>query len=280
MEIYKSYDVDKLTMKEEISYTYTTDDVMLNEPCKVKYMGLIYPVLVSNYNNFLRNVKFLMIGENQVKEMRKAQNSDINVLQGALLLGLMELSQGKANVDDGYIEKCFDKVASEIAKLVSIVARKEIKYTYDVSGSNISASFFDEENSIVVNDSNWETFRKVVMGQNNIEEIKVYEDKITQEWMEKAKRARQDENNNITIGDILAIVSGATGKSYAELKEQNILQLNADYHRVAHVENYRTIATYQSEEIKNVKFINGIIQELYKDRTDELFIDESSLGIG
>lgn len=255
----------------DITENYTTDDVMFNEPCDAKYIGRLYPILVKDYTLFLKNVKYLMISEKQV---------EINLLQGVLLLGISELSKedkGK-DVDGETVEKYFNVVADSIATLISLVSRKEIKYTCAVSGDYITASFFDEEETIVVNDGNWLSFRKIVMMQNNIQEIKIYEDKITAEWMEKYNSARS-ENNNITIGDILAIVSNASGKSYAELKNQNILQLNADYHRIAHVENYRTVAIYQSEQINKMKFVSGIIEELYKDREDEKFIGEGDLGI-
>lgn len=248
---------------------YTTDDVMMNEPCLVENIGEIYPVLVKDYNRFSKSGGILMIGK---------QHTQGVLLREAMAYAVMELSGSDlSSKDDMTVKTYFYIVAEEIAKMISIVVHKQIKFTtnwdFIVSGENkyFTATFTDKDNTILINETNWEIFRGIVMKQNNIQEEKVYEDPLYAKWARKAQIANSKNSENITLGDMIAIVSCETGKTYDEIKNQNVLQLHSDYQRVNHVANYEATTLFRTvtDKVKIMNFASPIISEIYRDKTDD-----------
>lgn len=262
----------------EIYNGYTTDDALMNEPCIVENMGSLYPVLVKDYGLFIKNAELLMYGNQHIKG---------NVLQGIIVSGIAQLCNGNiGSVDYGTLEMCFNITAQTIAKIISCVARKEIKYitNFELVARNenefFTATFYDEGYTILINDTNWEIFREIVLKQNVIQNPKVYEDPLYEKWLNKSKIAESKGKDTITIGDMMTVISCYTGKTYEVIKNQNMMQLYSDYHRINHVVNYDATTLFKtvSNNVPNVNFSCSIVDELFKDRDDDYAMDSSEIS--
>ena len=127
----------------------------------------------------------------------------------------------------------------------------------------------------------FDILRKIVLKMCLIKEPKIFKDKITQKWYEKALIAKRSKSPDIQFEDILITVSQDMKMSYEEIKNLNIFQLYSYYYRINHVENYKAITIFRtcSSKLPNINYSDGILQILYKEETlDDLTISADSLG--
>ena len=168
-------------------------------------------------------------------------------------------------------------VLEEIAQLFSLLTKKNIIYIADKDGY----IFKDNEETVNINNCNFDILRKIVLKMCLIKEPKIFKDKITQKWYEKALIAKRSKSPDIQFEDILITVSQDMKMSYEEIKNLNIFQLYSYYYRINHVENYKAITIFRtcSSKLPNINYSDGILQTLYKEETlDDLTISADSLG--
>lgn len=240
---------------------YTTDDAIMDEPCYLDSLGYIYPVLTKDYNRFSKYAKYIVFSE-------KHLNLQLNLsLLECLILLSMETIGGEEK--DAYCQ-CILQLES----LFSIITRTDVR----IRDYN-NLIFSDDKKTVVIDTDNFNTLRKIVLKQNMLQEPKIYTDPYQAKWMEKARIAKMKNTPTVDIGEIITIVSCGTGKTYEVIKNQNILQLYADYYRLIQVANYEAITLFKtvSEKLPDIKYIEPIVNELYKDPDADMRINSNNL---
>lgn len=249
---------------------YDTTNLLFNEPCEVEDLGAIYPISVGDYKKLQKYIQYLIFSEKHLNLTKEAK----------LLNGIIVMIAGSKCKDANNLIELNEKifiVLEEIAQLFSLLTKKNIIYIADKDGY----IFKDNEETVNINNCNFDILRKIVLKMCLIKEPKIFKDKITQKWYEKALIAKRSKSPDIQFEDILITVSQDMKMSYEEIKNLNIFQLYSYYYRINHVENYKAITIFRtcSSKLPNINYSDGILQTLYKEETlDDLTISADSLG--
>ncbi|WP_252225071.1 MULTISPECIES: hypothetical protein [unclassified Clostridium] len=163
---------------------------------------------------------------------------------------------------------------NNFASMLEMIFQKKVKFKLNVLGFDIlnedgSYSFFGNNEFLL--------FREIVMIQNILQEPKQYHDKILEEWVNRAKKAREDKN--VTFNDLIISVKNYNKISYKEIGEMNILQFYSDYRNYGHEKNFDASVLFKTVDGKSKipSLIGAIIKELYDNSDDNLFINQSSI---
>ena len=249
---------------------YDTTNLLFNEPCDIDDLGVIYPISVGDYKKLQNYIQYLIFSEKHLNLTKEAK----------LLNGIIVMMAGSKCKDANNLIELNEKifiVLEEIAQLFSLLTKKNIIYIADKDGY----IFKDNEETVNINNCNFDILRKIVLKMCLIKEPKIFKDKITQKWYEKALIAKRSTSPDIQFEDILITVSQDMKMSYEEIKNLNIFQLYSYYYRINHVENYKAITIFRtcSSKLPNINYSDGILQTLYKEETlDDLTISADSLG--
>lgn len=247
---------------------YTTEDLILNTPYVLNNFE-IYPVLVKEYSKFNRYVKYLVYGK---KHLELKENDS---LLFHLIIAMAFSYKKDVNFTNKNDNEIIEKVIKELEELFSLVTHKRI--ISNTAGEIIY--FYDEDNSIIIDDSVFNELRIIVQKMNLLQEPVIYDDPLARKWFEKARIANSKGSENIEFSDMVTVVSCETGKSYDVLANQNLFQLNSDYLRIGNRVNYDTTTLFKtvSNDIPNVNFIQGIARELYRDKNKDLVMSDDLL---
>lgn len=249
---------------------YDTTNLLFNEPCDIDDLGVIYPISVGDYKKLQNYIQYLIFSEKHLNLTKEAK----------LLNGIIVMIAGSKCKDANNLIELNEKifiVLEEMAQLFSLLTKKNIIYIADKDGY----IFKDNEETVNINNCNFDILRKIVLKMCLIKEPKIFKDKITQKWYEKALIAKRSKSPDIQFEDILITVSQDMKMSYEEIKNLNIFQLYSYYYRINHVENYKAITIFRtcSSKLPNINYSDGILQTLYKEETlDDLTISADSLG--
>ena len=249
---------------------YDETNLLLNEPCNIDGLGQIYPILVEDYKRFQKYIQYLMFSEKHLK-----LSEDVSLLNGIIIM--MASSKCKDIDDMVELNKKILVVLKEITELFSLLTRKDITYIVNKDGY----VFKDNEGAVNINNSNFDILRRVVLRMCLIKEPKLFKDKITQKWYEKALIAKRAKSPEISFGDILVTVSQNMKMSFEKIKKLNIFQLYSYYYRINHVENYKAITIFRtcSDKLPNINYSEGIMNSLFKEESlDDVTISSDSLG--
>lgn len=264
MEIYKKITHDEFGIEE--IYEYTTDDLIMDEPCYIKTIGNIYPIKVKEWLKFQKYIPYLV----NSKKHLKLKDTD-SLLDSLIWLGAV--SKNKGNLldfeNDGWIIY-FNKAMQEFEELFSMLTKKTIR-RFELGGRFL---FTDDKGECMINDTNFEELRQVVMKMCLLREMKIFDDKLYEQMYYKALRANRKEG--ISFDDILLTVVQDMKYSFDYIYNINVFQLYSLYHRVAHVKNSDAITIYRtcSEKLPNINYTDGVINNLYKEKDDsDLFVD-------
>lgn len=248
---------------------YSTEELLFDEPCDVKDLGRIYPVRIKDYKKFQKYTQYLAFSAAhlEIKEDYKLLDTIINTII---------LSKCGDTKDSNKLENYMMEILLEMCDLISIITRDKI--SFEIIGG--SYTFSNNSGSIFINGYNFNNFRNIVMKQNLLKEPKVFEDKLTQKWYEKALKAKQKNAPKIEFEDVVITVSQDMKMKLSEIKEMNIFQLYYYYYRINHVENYRAVTIFRtcSDKLPNIGYSDGILDMLYKDNDDDVFISTNALS--
>ena len=262
--------VNKPTLKVEETLHGSISLSVENNYCDIDDLGVIYPISVGDYKKLQKYIQYLIFSEKHLNLTKEAK----------LLNGIIVMIAGSKCKDANNLIELNEKifiVLEEIAQLFSLLTKKNIIYIADKDGY----IFKDNEETVNINNCNFDILRKIVLKMCLIKEPKIFKDKITQKWYEKALIAKRSKSPDIQFEDILITVSQDMKMSYEEIKNLNIFQLYSYYYRINHVENYKAITIFRtcSSKLPNINYSDGILQTLYKEETlDDLTISADSLG--
>lgn len=241
------------------NYKYDTSDLFFDKPCEVKGVTL-YPIKTKDYENFLGYAKYLMFSK---KHLGLDKVEDVDLLNGLIIL----MANTKEDSEEG-----LSIVLIEMSNLFKLLTHKEIKSIITDEGFE----FIDEEETLRINKSNFNTIRKVALKMSLLAEPKIYEREIDREWAEKARKAHQ-KGKTLELGEIVLVVSQDMKFTVEQTLNLNIFQLNSYYMRIMQVyecETTRLFATV-SPDCKPTPFTKSIFDELYKDHDDDYNIKSS-----
>lgn len=227
-----------------------TLDNILGKPQYIEGIGLIYPVKIKDYDQFLDYVHVLYPS--------KAHFNELNYP----LLDLVLHGLGEQNAIPIF------------EKLFSLVFKKEVSFLSD--GGRYG--FLIDENHAITN-INYDKVREIIMKQNIVHEQKVYKDPLVQKWAMKAMEARAKNAIKMSLEDMLTTVSVFKGVSYDVLAEQTYYQLYSDFQRISKIKSYDSTILFKCAGAKDISleyFAEDL--ELYKSPYEDLFKSKDKLN--
>ncbi len=227
------------------------------QPEHVEGVGNIYPILLKDYDEFDECSKILYISKNHFMETELP------------LLALMYLSHEQL----GY---SLQDLLISLERLFTLVAREKMDF-YAVD-ENLYI-FANETQDRIVDFSNYEQVRKIIMKQNLMFEQKVYKNPKVQEWAMKVIKAKQKNAPNITVEDMITTVSGYKHIHYDEMQERyTVYQLYADFYRYRKTKRHDSDVIFRSvgDERTIEDFAESL--DLFHNPYDDLFVSKDKLG--
>ncbi|QSF43271.1 hypothetical protein [Paenibacillus tianjinensis] len=225
---------------------------IFGKPTIIEGVGEIYPIKLMDYDRFQESSGVLYYNKQHFgKEYEKYDLLDLIVFG------------------------CGEDFIARLEILFSIVTKKQVIYYYN--GENSYGFSIDEASHITK--YNYDLVRNVIMKQNIMIEPKVYKNKIVAEWAAKAAAAKSKNGVKMTYEDMVSTVSVYTGKSYKELEEQTIYQLQSDFSRIGKMMEYTTTIAFMCAGDTKSK-LNHFAEhvDLFRDPDDGLFVSKNKLS--
>lgn len=242
---------------------YTTNELLANEPCIIDDKCIIYPLTIKEYSKLIKYSIYLQFSRERLK-----LNKDMNLLSTTILLLIQAMSES----GEGDIIKNIDKVVNDFEKLFSLVTKKEVKCV------RVGSMFKFQGDGVVIDDSNYEDVRKVIMTTNLMKEPKVFDDPLYEKMYYKSMKANRKEG--ASLEDVILTVLQDMKYTFEYIYQLNIMQLYGLYSRCVHVKNSDAITIYRtcSDKLPKIDYTDGVIDNLFKERDDsDLFADLDGL---
>jgi hypothetical protein len=223
---------------------------IFQKPFELKGLGIVYPVKLINWDEFEENVSPIMLSKNHLE---LTIDQDLPLLD-RVVIGLQD-----------------DRVINSLCKVFDIVLKSN---SFKIIVGNDSYMFMNE-NDQIVDSTNYDELRRIILHQNILFEPKVYKTPALQKWAEKVLKARGKNAPNVTIEDMLSTVSVMAGKHYWDLEQYTIYQLRYDFNRICKIKNYETQSLIFSNpyaDLSNVKldhFAENV--DMYENPYDGVF---------
>lgn len=254
---------------------YTTSNVLFDEPYEEVGRLKLYPVKVKDYNSFDNLLLYLLFSKKHYE-----LNNNINLFEYVVAINIARYDKEKKEEDK---EKLLYMVLKDLEELFSIVCRENIYHDKEELCNNNVVILRNKDNTIRITKGNYEKIRQIVLKQNGIKEPTIFENKIEEQLASKYMKAMQKKNKGNLIselGDMANFVSCYTGKSYEELYNQNVLQLQCDFCRCVSMENYKTSVLYStvSDKAKVTMLTENIVPKLFEDPYKDMWKDMNSIG--
>jgi len=230
---------------------------------------LIYPIKLKYYEEFSKYAGILYLSKNHFDE--NFRHFD--------LLELLFIS----HQDLGFT---IDSFIDNFCKLFNFVTLRDVSFSEQDSGFIFYDDIYNENENIkvkkVINQSNYEQLRDVIMRQNLIIEKKIYKTKLMTEWVEKAMRAKQKTAAKITLEDVVSTISVGCGKHYWELEDYTIYQIYSDFYRLGKIiehditVQFKCSQNYDPTSISIENYSESL--DLYHNPYDDLFVSSDKLS--
>lgn len=259
----------------EIFRGYTSSDVLFDEPFTTKTLKL-YPIKVNQYKEFTQYINYFLFSKKHYGIENK-----VNLFEYTIAINISRIKNNYSTQNKEVSNTdCIIAVTEELGRAFSIICREEIyvdNYALQETGEIV---FINKNKTICINKGNYEIVRQVVLKQNVIVEPKIFEDEIERKLAEKYLKAQSKNNKGVSgLGEMANVVSCATGKTYEQLYEQNVMQLYVDYYRCINTENYRTTALFRTvdSKVKVTNYSQEVISQLFKDPYEGMWKDRSQI---
>jgi len=200
--------------------------------------------------------EFYILGEPIETEIGKFEFLKVKEYPNYFIdLQTVSLSKDKIIIKYGEINKSgdLDEFLNELKQcsLYEIVTQiPELNQSY----SNLMLKLLNNEDGIkLVNSENFDYVRNLVMEMNFQKEEKVNPNLEIQRAIERSRRVKSQDSENLEFVDIVSSMVGFNGLSYKDINEFTIYQLYMTYYRIAQIKNYDTstlFATVSPDKIK------------------------------
>jgi len=248
------------------------------QPEYISGIGNVYPIKLKDYDKFQECSKLLYISKNNFIE------SDLP------LLGLIFMCIEQLGISEKDLILSFEKLFSLVLKKAVRLKTNGDIFRFEIIPKNKNINDDCEDNDSektndnykinkIIDFSNYDAFRSVVMKQNLIFEQKIYKNKLVQEWANKVLESRSKNSPKITMEDFITTVKNYDGLTYEQIMNQTIYQLYADFYRIGKFKQFdqsNLFATVSTEKISIEHFAQAI--DMFKSPYDDLFVDSSKLN--
>jgi len=266
----------------DITKNYNSDDILVDMPLNIFGIDL-YSCRTKNYRRFSELSTYLT---NSPKHLKLQKSSELL----PIIIYLHTVNKNKG--DDKSLaknhkkqQKLFNECIREMCELFEYITLKKVSFTLiDEKGMSIPEYRFiigdepqgNKDTRPYINNSNFDIIRKIILKMNILFEPKIYEDsakgRCTQQIESKVMKAK-GKKSNISLGEIINIVSCSTGKSYEQISNQNIVQTHSDFHRCDN--NYNALFTAMAKTVdskyKGVNYSKPVIDEIFRSPYDGLW---------
>lgn len=198
---------------------------IFGNPDYIDKVGYIYPIKLKDYSEFIDCSNCLYISKNHFED-----DYQVHPLLELIYYGVKEIN-----------------IETHLKKLLSLVTRKNVEF-YNINDE----IFFRLETGEVIDSSNYELIREIIMRQNLMFEQKIYKDKRVQAIMYKVFEARSKSSVKMEFEDIVSTVSVFTGKHYSDLAEYTVYQLKTDFNRISKFKQYDTNVAFKCVSSSNI----------------------------
>lgn len=231
---------------------------IFQKPINIDGIGNVYPIRLIDWDEFESYLNVLMLSK---KHIPLSIDEDVPLLNRIFLL---------------YAELNDDSVLDVFCGIFNLITRTNtFRFVDDLV-------CFVNENNQIVDVSNYEEIRETVLRQNIIFEPKIYKDPLMQQWAEKALKARQKNAANITLEDKISTVEAFGNKTYDQLMNYTMYQLEASFRRICKGKEFdmnfqaRLHTPTETNVEQNVEHFAEYI-DMYENPYDSLFKSKDKL---
>lgn len=172
------------------------------------------------------------------------------------LLDIQTIALGKSRIINMFNELNKDgSLSNLINKLNTYNLFEIVEVIPDIYNSynSIFMRVFGSEDIVKnINSENFDSIRNLILDMNCIKVEEINPNQEIQRAIERSKRVKNREGENLTFEDMSSSIVAFSGKSYSDLNEMTIYQFYMTYFRIAQIKNYDTstlFATVSSEKI-------------------------------
>lgn len=234
---------------------YSTDELIMNLPYEHIEIGKIYPIILKDFKEFSKGLPFLKI----TKEKMQLEENELSNMSLAIF------SIAKMYVDEFGIgfEIAYKMAIDNFTDLIRLITKKD--FELGSVGEEMAFIYEENERTFEISESNFDTFREIVLKQNVVVEEKKYKDKVVDKWLKQASKAHS-KDGGIEFAEMLSVVKNHTGMTYKDLMEQNIFQLYLDFKTVVLNKSYDTSILFKtvSDKIESVDYTKLNIDEMFE----------------
>lgn len=254
-------------MNDVIYNDYSIDDVLLGECCSLGKFN-VYPIRVKDWNVFQKYTHYLLLSK---KHYKLSENDS---LLEQIVISTVERYKDivPKEMNEQHITML---VINDLCNMFSMIThRKDIQCRYDNG-----FCFITNEDGVLIDDSNFDIFRKIVLKQNILFEPIIYESEFKRKWAEKVKKGKEKNNKGLGLREIINIVRCELKISYEDISNENILQLFTDFSRISNTKNFDALnllkTTYGVDlsKIPNVDYQEPIMDKLLRNPELSYFKD-------
>lgn len=250
---------------------YDTDDILLDLPCNIDNVD-IYPVKLTQWKKFQKYTHYLIMSREHYN-----LSNDKPFLMCIIVNMICAINNNEYPQDDVLKYKLLGIILNDLCELFSIITRRKIICKKNDNGSEYI--FIDENESLVINENNFDDIRKVCLIQNILFEPIIYKSKLKKKWAESVARGRAKNSKNLSLAEIISIVREGLKISYDEIRNLNIFQLYVDYSRLDNTKTFDTITLLKTtygmdwEQLPNINYNDPIIDKLLRNPELDYFKD-------
>jgi hypothetical protein len=138
------------------------------------------------------------------------------------------------------------ELINELEKITLFEAILSIPELSNAYTRVFSLVFDDEDKVKLINNDNFDYFRKLILNMNCTKEEIINPNPEIQKAIERSRRVKSMESEPVEFSDIVTSVVGYNGLSYSDINEFTIYQLYMTYHRIGHFKNYDTTTLFKT----------------------------------
>lgn len=239
---------------------YDTDDLIMNKPCMLDDVGYVYPVLLKDYKEFSRFIPLLKQNKKLLK-MEESKETLLNIIINSMVNNLM-----KDERYDLVLETARYYVAHEFEKLFKMITKKDFK-CYFCDNDIYFLIDNDKEDLSRIDGSNYDCLREIILKQNVIQEEKIYEYKLVEAWIKKARKKNSKQGKHHDLAELIAVVKNNNKSRYEDVINQNMFQFYMDLRSISLDKSYHASIIFKTVDNKypSIDYMDIDIEDIYND---------------
>lgn len=235
---------------------------ILGKPDYVTKVGNIYPINISDYDEFMELTNVILISYKQFSimddEIKKLIDDGKIKLLDLILKILVPADEKKI-------------IITKLEQVLSMVTKKTVKFDERM---NI---FSANEGEVIIDKNNFDEVRDSIMKQNVLFSPPIYKSKKVQEIANNVLMRRASDGINITIESMLTTLAAMTGKNYIDLSKYTIYQVKSEFQRMLKIETYQTMMMFKCVGSESTPEHFAEMIDMFIDPYSDIFKEKNAL---